>query len=110
MPATEETKNEVKKPFDPTQIPQMCADLLGVPGIVILTLNPDGSVGLLGTGVDHSQANKMLAVAIHINLSAHERMLQAQQEAKQKEALAALEAASQSVAEATPVQDVAEHD
>ena len=110
MPATEETKTTEKKPFDPTQMPQMCANLLGVPGIIILALNPDGTIGLLGTGVDHAQANHMLSVAIHINLSAHERMLQSQQEAKQKEALAALESASQALADENAEKEAVDND
>ncbi len=47
------------------------AKRLGVAGVIILISNEDGSIGMTAHGVNHSRANEMLSVGIHLNLSQH---------------------------------------
>lgn len=52
--------------------PQFLAKRLAVPGVLILVLNDDGTVGLNGHGVNHAKANEMLSLGIHMNLTQHD--------------------------------------
>lgn len=51
----------------PFLVKQLC-----VPGVVVLTSNADGTIGMCAHGVNHMQINDLLSVGIHINLSQHD--------------------------------------
>ena len=56
--------------------PRICA-LLKVKGCVVLTLNEDDTIGMTSAGVNHSKANELLSVGIHINLTEHDEKVRA---------------------------------
>lgn len=47
------------------------AELLDIPGCLILESNADGTIGMTAHGINHARANEMLSVGIHMNLSQH---------------------------------------
>lgn len=54
--------------------PAICHKLK-VTGCVVLTLNPDGTIGMTGHGVNHAAANELLSVGIHLNMTQMEEAI-----------------------------------
>ena len=53
------------------------ADAFKAKGCIILLQNDDSSVSMTGSGMNHIQANDLLSMGIHLNLSQHEGVLEA---------------------------------
>jgi len=47
----------------------------GTVGAVILLLSPNGAIYFSGHGVNHKQANEMLSLGIHANLTQHDKLV-----------------------------------
>lgn len=51
---------------------ELC-DRLQVAGVIVVTREYDGKIGMASRGLNHMKANELLSVAIHLNLSDHDR-------------------------------------
>lgn len=51
------------------------AHKMKVKGCVIVTDNGDGTISFCGHGLNHAKTNELLSVAIHINLTQHDKMV-----------------------------------
>lgn len=70
-----------------SSVAQLVCERLGIPGCMIVTNHPDGSIGYAGHGVNHAKANELLSVGIHINLTQHDDLVRqgaAGEQARQK--------------------------
>jgi hypothetical protein len=63
---------ELPKDLHPGNIAAAVAHRMGAVGAVIVTDNGDGTIGFYAHGIDHSKANELLSVGIHINLTQHD--------------------------------------
>lgn len=52
-------------------IAPFAAKRLAVPGVIVITSNEDGTIGLTAHGVNNARANEMLSVSIYLNLQQH---------------------------------------
>lgn len=54
--------------------PLLCKRLC-IPGLVLMTSNEDGTIGLIAHGVTHARANEMLSRGVQMNLNQHDDMV-----------------------------------
>lgn len=62
------------------------ADALKAKGCIILLQNDNGTVSMTSSGMNHIQANDLLSMGIHLNLSQHEEVLTDEQLALRRRA------------------------
>lgn len=55
--------------------PQTVCEQLGVAGALVITRAEDGTMMLLGHGVNHHAANEMLSRAMQVNLNQHDELV-----------------------------------
>ncbi|WP_435607709.1 hypothetical protein [Pseudomonas knackmussii] len=57
--------------------PKLLSNETGIPGVICLFRDADGTVSFAGHGVNNSEANEMLSIGIFINLDQHYRNVEA---------------------------------
>lgn len=59
----------------PGNVAPMVCKQLGVPGVVMITSNADGTMMMIAHGVNHARANEMLSRSVQINLNQHDEFV-----------------------------------
>lgn len=71
----EDLKNPAIPDIHPGNAGPLLCKALCVPGMILLTSNDDGTIGLIAHGIGHARANEMLSRGVQINLNQHDEMV-----------------------------------
>ena len=67
--------SEVPLDLHTRNVAPFVAHKLGVPGLLLLTINADGTTSLMAHGVNHAVASMMLSRAVQMNLNQHDEFV-----------------------------------
>ncbi len=56
----------------PGNVAPLLCTRLGVPGVIVMISNEDGTISMIAHGISHARANEMLSRGVQINLNQHD--------------------------------------